>query len=82
MVPGPVATVRLIVSPLPVLAPVSTLPKVSSTFTTKLVSAVPAVPVAGGSVVKTTLAGAAGLIVMAPDVAVVIDRLPSLAVRV
>ena len=59
MVPGPVATVRLIVSLLPVFEPVSTLPLASSTETAKELRADPAVPVVGGSALKTTLVGVA-----------------------
>jgi hypothetical protein len=50
------------VEPAPV---VTVFPNWSSTETLKLVSAVPAVPVAGGSVVKTTLVGGAGVLVSA-----------------
>ena len=43
----------------------------------------PAVPEVGGSVVKTTLSGAAGLMTVGvTEVAVVSDRLPSVAVKV
>ena len=63
MEPGPVATVRLIMSLLPALEPVSTLPKVSSTETANEVRLDPAVPAVGGAVEKTTLLGAAGVTV-------------------
>ena len=49
--------VRVIESVAPALPAVSTLPFASSTDTAKLVRAVPATPVAGGSVVKITLLG-------------------------
>jgi hypothetical protein len=56
---------------------------VSSTDTAKLVSAVPAVPVAGGSAVKITLLAAAGVTVVAGAlVAVVRTREESVAIRV
>ena len=62
---------------------VTTLPYWSSTDTTKVVRAVPAVPVAGGSVVKTTLLAAAGLMTVAGALfAVVRVREASVAVRV
>ena len=83
MVPGPVATVRLMVSPLPVLGLVSMLPKLSSTPTVNEPSAVPAVPLEGGPEVKTTLLGAAGLMTVAGvEVAVAMLRDPSVAVKV
>ena len=75
--------VRVIESVAPVLPAVSTLPFASSTETAKLVRAVPAAPVAGGSVVKTTLLGAAGVTVVAGLlVAVVMDLVESVAVKV
>ena len=55
MLPGPVAMLRLIVSVLPVFEPVSTLPLASSTQTVNELRADPAVPVVGGSALKTTL---------------------------
>ena len=82
MDPGPVATVRLMVSSLPVFEPVSMLPKLSSTRREGAQGA-PAVPWSAGSVVKTTLVGAAGLMIVAGvEVAVVMLRLPSVAVKV
>ncbi len=72
MVPGPELTVRLMVSPLPVFEPVSTLPLASSTETVNEPRADPAVPVVGGSALKTTLVGAPGAITVAgEEVAVV-----------
>ncbi len=83
MVPGPVATLRLMVSAWPVFEPVSTLPNVSSTEAAKEVKAVPAVPVVGGAVLKTTLEGVVGAITVGgEEVAVVSDREVSVAVRV
>lgn len=71
--------VTLIVSPDPVLDPVSTLPYVSSTDTAKE-RGVERMP-ADGWVVKTSLAGAAGFTVNADVVAVPPD-VPSVAVKV
>src|SRR5271166_191275 len=81
MEPGPEATVRLIVSAWPRLVPVSTLPNVSSTEAAKEPRAVPAVPVVGGAVLKTTLEGVVGAITVGGvEVAVVSDRVVSVAV--
>ncbi len=74
--------VRAIVSvdPVPV---VITLPLAFSTETAKLASAAPAVVVAGGSTVKTTLVGVGEVTVVAGElVAVTRVRVESVAVRV